>query len=177
MVSGGCDRCLRVWDASDGYAEKEQIFPVADDGVVRTCLHSIDLHTSTIRCLKVLDGKPLVVTGSRDATISVVDIQQGVKVHTLLGHGAEIRCMDVVGNIMVSGSYDAILKVSPPSPETSLFCAEQLLQVWNVEQGRCIHTLVGHYNKIYTVAFDGERIVSGSMDATIRLWSADTGCV
>jgi F-box and WD-40 domain protein CDC4 len=37
--------------------------------------------------------------------------------------------------------------------------------------------LSGHTGEIYAVAFDGLRIVAGSADSTIRVWSASTGCV
>ena len=37
--------------------------------------------------------------------------------------------------------------------------------------------LSGHTGEIYAVAFDGLRIVAGSADSTIRVWSASTGYV
>ena len=43
---------------------------------------------------------------------------------------------------------------------------------------QAVRTLVGHTNKVYAVAFDGRRIISSSMDRTIRVWDFDTGrCV
>lgn len=33
----------------------------------------------------------------------------------------------------------------------------------------------GHYHQIYAVAFDGERVVSGSLDSTVRVWDAGSG--
>ena len=33
----------------------------------------------------------------------------------------------------------------------------------------------GHYHQIYAVAFDGERVATGSLDSTVRVWSAQTG--
>ena len=38
-----------------------------------------------------------------------------------------------------------------------------------------MHALVGHTNKVYAVECDGKRIVSGSMDHTIRVWDMQTG--
>lgn len=37
------------------------------------------------------------------------------------------------------------------------------------------HKLVGHVDKIYSLAFDGNVIVSGSLDRTIRIWNPNTG--
>ncbi|KAG8897119.1 hypothetical protein FRB99_008431 [Tulasnella sp. 403] len=140
VVSGGCDRDLRVWDVATGY-----------------CLHSLKGHTSTVRCLKVLDGRPIAVTGSRDSTLRVWDIQKGRCLHLLSGHTNSVRCLDVAGNIAVSGSYD---------------CTARL---WNVDTGECLRVFEGHYHQIYAVAFDGMRVATGSLDSTVRVWSAETG--
>ena len=40
------------------------------------------------------------------------------------------------------------------------------------------HKLVGHIDKIYSLAFDGNVVVSGSLDRTIRIWNPNNGqCV
>lgn len=48
--------------------------------------------------------------------------------------------------------------------------------------GRLIHTLVGHFHHIYSVIFQWDspegqpaRIVTGSLDASVRVWDAITG--
>ena len=69
-------------------------------------------HTSTVRCLKVVDGKPLAVSGSRDNSVRVWDIEKGQLVHTMNGHIASVRCLDTSGNMAVSGSYDYTCRVS-----------------------------------------------------------------
>lgn len=33
----------------------------------------------------------------------------------------------------------------------------------------------GHVHQIYAVAFDGVRVATGSLDSTVRIWSAKTG--
>ncbi|KAG8876293.1 hypothetical protein FRB98_007378 [Tulasnella sp. 332] len=140
VVSGGCDRELKVWDVSTG-------FP----------LYSLKGHSSTIRCLKVLDGRPIVVSGSRDTTLRVWDIQKGQCLFLLSGHTHSVRCLDVAGNIAVSGSYDGTARM------------------WNVDTGECLRVFEGHYHQIYAVAFDGIRVATGSLDSTIRIWSPETG--
>ncbi len=69
-------------------------------------------HTSTIRCLKVIDGRPIAVSGSRDASLKVWDIEKGVLVHSLQGHLHSVRCIEIAGNQLVSGSYDCTCRVS-----------------------------------------------------------------
>ena len=40
--------------------------------------------------------------------------------------------------------------------------------------GKALHTLKGHTRRVYSVAFspDGQRIVSGSFDKTLKIWDA-----
>ncbi|KAI8982786.1 WD40 repeat-like protein [Trametes punicea] len=140
VVSGGCDKELRIWDVKSGY-----------------CIYTLRGHTSTIRCLKVLHGRPLAVSGSRDRTVRVWDVQRGRLLRVLEGHTQSVRCLDVCGNRIVSGSYDCTCRV------------------WDVDTGACLHVLRGHFHQIYTVAFDGVRIASGGLDTTVRVWDAATG--
>ncbi|KAI0677670.1 WD40 repeat-like protein [Trametes maxima] len=140
VVSGGCDKELRIWDVKSGY-----------------CIYTLRGHTSTIRCLKVLHGRPLAVSGSRDRTVRVWDVQRGRLLRVLEGHTQSVRCLDVCGNRVVSGSYDCTCRV------------------WDVDTGACLHVLRGHFHQIYTVAFDGVRIASGGLDTTVRVWDAATG--
>ncbi len=123
----------------------------------RYCIYILRGHTSTIRCLKVLHGRPIAVSGSRDRTLRVWDIQRGRLLRVLEGHSQSVRCLDACGNRVVSGSYDCTCRV------------------WDVDTGACLHVLRGHFHQIYTVAFDGVRIASGGLDTTVRVWDASTG--
>ncbi|KAF8887380.1 WD40-repeat-containing domain protein [Infundibulicybe gibba] len=140
VVSAGCDKTVRVWDTSSGY-----------------CIYTLLGHTSTIRCIRVLHGRPIAVTGSRDCTIRVWDIQRGRLLWVLTGHANSVRCLDVCGSRVVSGSYD------------------RTCRIWDVDTGACLHVLEGHLQEIYAVAIDGVRVVSGGLDTTVRVWDAETG--
>ncbi|CDZ97981.1 Cdc4 and related F-box and WD-40 proteins [Phaffia rhodozyma] len=140
LVTGGCDRSVRVWDLETGL-----------------CKHIMPGHTSTIRCIKVIDGRPIAISGSRDATLRVWDLETGKLIHLLLGHQHSVRCIEVHGNRVVSGSYD--------------FTA----RLWDVDTGECLQVFQGHYHQIYAVGFDGDKVATGSLDSTVRVWSAHTG--
>jgi F-box and WD-40 domain protein CDC4 len=60
----------------------------------------------------MLDGRPICVTGSRDATVKVWNIESGRLIHDLRGHATAVRCLEVAGNQIVSGSYDHTCRVS-----------------------------------------------------------------
>jgi WD40 repeat protein len=67
---------------------------------------------STVRCIKVIEGRPIAVTGSRDTTLRVWDIERGRALHVLAGHTGSVRCLEVAGHMAVSGSYDTTARVS-----------------------------------------------------------------
>lgn len=43
------------------------------------CIHVLKGHRSTVRCLKMFHGRPIAVTGGRDATVRIWDIRKGVR--------------------------------------------------------------------------------------------------
>lgn len=76
------------------------------------CIYVLRGHTATVRCARILHNRPIAVTGSRDSTLRVWNIQKGVMLRVLSGHTASVRCLDVCGNKVVSGSYDTTCRVS-----------------------------------------------------------------
>ena len=74
-----------------------------------------------------------VVSGSRDATLRLWDIETGQCLHVLMGHVAAVRCVQYDGHKVVSGAYDYTVKV------------------WDPESESCTHTLQGHTNRVYSL--------------------------
>ncbi|KZT70094.1 WD40 repeat-like protein, partial [Daedalea quercina L-15889] len=126
----------------------------------------------------VLDEKwskrPLIVSGSRDDSLRVWtlprpedadfysedDTEQNPyhKLH-LGGHDHAVRDVAARGRTIVSGSYDCTVRV------------------WDIVEGTCKWVLVGHTQKVYSVALDIHRDIagSGSIDSTVRVWDIQSG--
>ncbi len=124
--------------------------------VHRESKHTLRGHTSTVRCLKMSDYRT-AISGSRDTTLRIWDIETGLCKNVLVGHLASVRCLEIKGDVVVSGSYDTTAKV------------------WSISEGRCLRTLNGHFSQIYAIAFDGKRIATGSLDTSVRIWDPETG--
>ncbi|XP_023321127.1 F-box/WD repeat-containing protein 7 [Eurytemora carolleeae] len=139
-------------------------------------------HSGEVRCLHLQENK--LVSGSTDLTIKVWDLDThqdwssiACRV-TMVGHTDTVRCvqMDLKKNLVISGSYDTTLKV------------------WNLQSGVCLNTLRGHSGPVLAIQAQrtqnqgpwtnsgstegpgsGTRLISGSADKTVRIWSLDTG--
>ncbi|GAA5815839.1 hypothetical protein MFLAVUS_009355 [Mucor flavus] len=167
LVSGSIDRTVRVWNIKK-----------------RKCTHIFKGHTSTVRCLQIVEpvmingrlepSQPLIVTGSRDFSIRVWNLPNVEEESTepyvgeasnpwfkflLFGHTHSVRSIAAHGNTLVSGSYD------------------NTVAVWNLETGRMIHRMEGHTSNVYAVVIDPirQQCMSGSMDSTVYVWDIITG--
>ncbi|KAI1203759.1 WD40-repeat-containing domain protein [Nemania serpens] len=180
LVSGGCDRDVRVWDMTNG-----------------ACLHTLRGHNSTVRCLKMSDANT-AISGSRDTNLRVWDIRQGVCRNVLVGHQASVRCLEIKGDIVVSGSYDATAKIWSISKGQCLhtltghfsqiyaiaFDGQRVVtgsldtsvRVWDAHTGEPIAVLQGHTSLVGQLQLRGNTLVTGGSDGSVRVWSLEKMC-
>ncbi|KAG2199579.1 hypothetical protein INT47_012179 [Mucor saturninus] len=178
LLSGGCDRDVRVWDLNRGKLR-----------------HVLRGHTSTVRCLKIRD-KRIAITGSRDTTLRVWDIKRGVLLHVLLGHQASVRCVDIHEDMAVSGSYDSTARIwdlkTGQCKHVLIGHVSQIytivtngriiatgsmdahIRIWSVETGECLSTLHGHTSLVGQLQLSGTTLVSGGADGCLRVWDTET---
>jgi len=55
---------------------------------------------------------------------------------------------------------------------------DRTCKIWDTETGNQLHSLEGHDNVVYTVAFNvpyGDKIATGSFDKSIKIWSTEDG--
>ncbi|KAH6668905.1 F-box/WD repeat-containing protein-like protein [Halenospora varia] len=177
LVSGGCDRDVRVWDMSTGES-----------------LHTLRGHTSTVRCLKMSDANT-AISGSRDTTLRVWDIKTGLCKNVLVGHQASVRCLEIKGDIVVSGSYDTTARVWSISEGRCLrtlnghfsqiyaiaFDGNRIatgsldtsVRIWDPNNGSCQAILQGHTSLVGQLQMRGNTLVTGGSDGSVRVWSLE----
>jgi RNA polymerase sigma factor (sigma-70 family) len=64
-----------------------------------------------------------------------------------------------------------------PDGKVLAVSGQQTIELWDPEAERLLHTLTGHKDIVWCMAFssDGKTLVSGSDDKTIRFWDVATG--
>ncbi|KAF2423748.1 WD40 repeat-like protein [Tothia fuscella] len=175
LVSGGCDRDVRVWNMATGAS-----------------IHTLRGHTSTVRCLKMSDSTT-AISGSRDTTLRIWDIQKGICRHVLVGHQASVRCLEIHGDLIVSGSYDTTARIWSISEGKCLrtlnghfsqiyaiaFDGKKIatgsldtsVRLWDPNDGRCLAVLQGHTSLVGQLQMRADKLVTGGSDGSVRVWS------
>ena len=109
------------------------------------------------------------------------------------GHANGIMCLQFDDNILVTGSYDATIKLwdletceeirTLRGHDSGIRCLQfddtklisgsmdRTIKVWNWRNGECISTYTGHSGGIIGLHFDSALLASGSMDKTVKIWN------
>ncbi|CAJ0907106.1 12057_t:CDS:2 [Entrophospora sp. SA101] len=118
-------------------------------------------------------------------------------VKVLEGHSDGITCLQLKKDILITGSYDATVRIwsietgetlSVLSGHTSSVKALQFddsmlatasldctIKLWNYKKGTCIRTLRGHTDSVISLHFIKGVLASGSADKTIKVWNSSSG--
>ncbi|EEH42340.1 uncharacterized protein PADG_07160 [Paracoccidioides brasiliensis Pb18] len=175
LVSGGCDRDVRVWNMATGES-----------------IHKLRGHTSTVRCLK-MSNATTAISGSRDTTLRIWDLTKGVCKNVLVGHQASVRCLGIHEDLVVSGSYDTTAKIWNISEGRCLktlsghfsqiyaiaFDGKRIatgsldtsVRIWDPQTGQCHAILQGHTSLVGQLQMRGDTLVTGGSDGSVRVWS------
>jgi WD40 repeat protein len=179
IVSGSEDQII-VWDANTGIAL--QTLPVG-----------------SLMCVAFSPDSKRIVSGGTNNTVNVWDVNTGKELGTLKGHLSAVRSVafSFDGRRIVSGSLDNTIKiwnahsgqliktitghtngirtigVSSNSNRIVSGSSSQTI-VWDAA-GKELLTLPAGDVMCVSYSLDGKRIISSSLDKTIKIWDANTG--
>ena len=146
---------LQVWDVSKGavlYTLK------------RGNCSSFDPSNMEIAAAFSANGK-LLASGSGNGAVRIWNLDSGTLLSTLTGHksGIESSAFSPDGTVLASGSG---LDESDITPN------DYTIRLWNTTDGTSLNVLKGHNGIVQSLAFspDGNLLISGSGDGTIRIW-------
>lgn len=175
------DGLLRIWNVATG---RPAIEPVA---VVPDTLNSVSYSA---------DGSRLV-TASNDGVVRLFDAHQGVALGELAGHVGFVQSAVFARNEIISGGEDGALRIwdppdgraiashaTPPGPQ---FSSDKRHVVWGDYSGqvhrwdtaagrdRTVPALAARDATIARESGDRSRIVSASLDGSVRVYDATNG--
>ncbi|KAI7862440.1 WD40-repeat-containing domain protein [Spinellus fusiger] len=113
-------------------------------------------HSESIECLQFCDTLNIAMTGSKDKTVAVWDLETGEQLQVMKGHARTVTALQFDTSKLVTGSLD------------------HTLRVWNYRTGECLCVLEGHSKGVAHLNFNARVLASGSEDTTIKIWNIDT---
>jgi len=182
IVSVSDDGTAKVWSLPDG---KEICSLVGHEGWVLSVALSADCRTA--------------VTGSSDGTLRIWDVQTGRRLNTWSDQESWVWCVACsqdaktvlaasnnlkswrVTDREVRASSQRSVRIESVAlsnrGDTALVASEGAVVVVDVATGSTVRILEGHRGWLRAVAFspDGAMAVSGSEDATLRVWDIQNG--
>lgn len=139
-------------------------------------------NTNTVRV-----SSEKIITGSRDRTIKIWDIQAGVCIRTLgYGHNSHDSCRGPVpapGNGIAGARSSSTVEYHRASVLCLQFDEEIMVSgssdftciIWELPSYTPVKRLRHHTAGVLDVCFDKKHIVSCSKDTTICVWDRKTG--
>lgn len=198
---GGGDATVRVWEVRTGklaahlrarmsdvtcvrFSSDGSRLATSDSGGVARVwdwragreLHAFHDHAPWLHCVAFSpDGKQLA-TGDDAGIVRVWDLGNGKLIHALRGHERAITALvfSSTGTALFSGSWDHSIR------RWSLTTGKQVFVIRGIQSPvRRQEKPVGHTSVVTSLALSpgGQWLYSGSMDHTICVWEADSGCL
>jgi WD40 repeat protein len=193
LAAGGCDRLVKVWDLSAGYAQAK-------------LEQTIENHADWVfGVVFAPDGKHLL-TCSRDKTAKVWDLAAKESVLTFPGHQNPVYGVGVSGdgkfgfsvgedNVLrqwnatgdgkqlrvLGGHGKAVFKIAqrfdPKAPLLATCSADGTVRLWNPNTGQNLKALTGPTDWVYAVAIspDGARVAAGGWNGEVHVWTVADG--
>ena len=184
FASGGGDfeqgTELRIWEA-----------------VSLNCLKTLRGHNKRVSSLAFLSRNSVLVSGGMDGRVAMWSIEDGRQINEIIiPKGVTALAVSFDDEILAVGDEEGetrllnletlqlirtlnaskgILDLAfSPDQKTIAIAADKSVVLWDIPSGRKTGELVGHTNYIWCVAYspEGDLIVSGGADQTIRAWDA-----
>lgn len=162
-ISAFGDGIVKVWDINSGYLLCS-LGHQSGQWISSGCFAFYE-NPTWIDALAVTSNGQWLISGSRDCTIKIWDLNLAIKLNSaieprLLGTHTSLVCALAItpdGEKVISGSYEGTIKV------------------WDAKSTNNPHTLTGHEAMVSALAVtsDGKKVIAGFIDGIIEIWDLD----
>jgi guanine nucleotide-binding protein G(I)/G(S)/G(T) subunit beta-1 len=154
FVSGAADATVKLWDVRMDHAN--------------SALHTYQAHESDVHSVTFFPDGNAVGTASDDGTCALVDLRYHGKL-AAYGHSS-ILCGLSQSEFSVSGR---LLFAACDDNNTYVFDTLSGTTGTGVRPNEYLHRIEGHRNRVSClgVNVDGEALVTGSWDTTLKVWA------
>ena len=146
-------------------------------------LRTLEGHSDEVRSVSVTPQGRQAVSGSKDQTLRVWDLENGQCLLTLEGHTDSVSSVSLTpdGRRVFSGAGSPTggirAHAAPDGRHTFPGSKDKTIRVWDLESGQCLRIIEGHsfWGESVTATPDGRRAVSWSWDKMLRVWNLKSG--
>lgn len=126
-------------------------------------------HGRSVKALAVSPGGRHFVSGGRDGSVRVWELETGVCLRTLVGGKGGVGAVAVTpdGRWIISSDLDPQYPVGRG--------ADDGVRIWDLESGEWLRTLLANDVESMAVTPDGRRLFTGSNFMSITEWELETG--
>lgn len=180
LATVGFERKLRIYDAQTGQRISEQNCDCADN-----------------RCVAFSEDDKLIAVGGRSGAIKVWTTQDMALVTTFKKHRQRVRSISFTADHKIlSAGEDQVIRLTDPrnvdgSKKTArlgakLFATQIIehgffatggsdnhVHVWNTDAMVALGSLMGHTGTVSCLDAKANTLVSGSYDASVRIWRTE----
>jgi WD40 repeat protein len=170
IISGSVDHTIKIWSPNDAgvYTSTQTLGAYYNENPELGHTNSVYSVAVDGDCIISCSGDHTIkIWSPNDAGIYTCTQTLGARnnQNPELGHTSNVSSVAVQGNRIISGSDDRTIKIWSPN-DAVVYTSTQTLGV-NFNED----PTVGHTHSVNSVAFHEDRIISGSEDQTIKIWS------
>lgn len=150
--------------------------------------HTLKGHTGGVWAMKFY--KNILASGSTDRTVRIWNLDTGRCTHVFKGHTSTVRCLEIIEPQQIGTDVMGRPIIFPTEPLLITGSRDTTLYVWKLPlttnsttpieldantNPNLLFVLKGHVASVRAVAGHGRILISGSYDATARVWDLTTG--
>ena len=194
-------------NAASLHPDGHTIALAGEDGVLRIAqwppqpMRNVVQHSGAVVNTAISSDKKIMVTGSHDQSVRLLDAETGAAIHTLAGHVGQAisTAISADASLVAAGNNTGIIKFwqsedgadrgtlsghlgairslafHPTLPSVASAGEDGTLRIWNIPKPSL--SLTGHANPMTSarISHDGKSAATVSADQTLRLWNLIDG--